>query len=316
MMVSTNSANLVGVPSGPGKILQDARVRQHLSVEQVAQMLHLSAHQVGALENDEFDKLPGPTYVRGYLRNYAQALGLSAEDVVAAYARLNGTQPTISLSRLTPEPEVTTRDALVKVATFLVAGILILLAIVWWQGRHNAPVAGESRVGSDRIAKATVNPTAPPSAAEPTANAEREAQTGESFFGGVKAVDVLGAGYVANTQSTYDSATGGAAAFKQESFEPTSIAAESGPAGIELVVRAREASWTDIRDARHNKLLYGVLPAGRTVTVTGTPPFRVFVGNPDGVDLEYKGEYFAASQYKRGIVARFIVGMPVSDIAQ
>ena len=49
------------------------------------------------------------------------------------------------------------------------------------------------------------------------------------------------------------------------------------------------------------------------VTLVGTPPFNVFLGNPDGVGLEFDGEYFDASRYKNGIVARFTLGASATN---
>ena len=73
--------------SGPGSQLRQARLDLKLTPENVAHILHLSPRQIVALENDDYVNLPGPTYVRGYLRGYAQLLGLSAEPIVEAYSR-------------------------------------------------------------------------------------------------------------------------------------------------------------------------------------------------------------------------------------
>ena len=52
--------------SGPGRLLHEARLDLRLAPEDVAQILHLSSKQIVALEQDDFNNLPGPTYVRGY----------------------------------------------------------------------------------------------------------------------------------------------------------------------------------------------------------------------------------------------------------
>ena len=58
--------------SAPGSQLQQARKDLQLAPEDVAQILHLSVKHINALERDDYKSLPGPTYVRGYLRSYAQ----------------------------------------------------------------------------------------------------------------------------------------------------------------------------------------------------------------------------------------------------
>jgi cytoskeleton protein RodZ len=75
-----------------------------------------------------------------------------------------------------------------------------------------------------------------------------------------------------------------------------------------LVLHAVQESWADIRDAHDNKLLYENVPAGRSVTIEGVAPFSVFLGNADGVRVEFNGQNFDVSRYKRGQVARFTLG--------
>ena len=67
---------------GPGEFLSQTRRSLGLEPENVAEILHLSLHQITAIEADDFDALPEPTYVRGYLRSYSQLLNVDAEEVI------------------------------------------------------------------------------------------------------------------------------------------------------------------------------------------------------------------------------------------
>ncbi|MDO8595162.1 MAG: DUF4115 domain-containing protein, partial [Sulfuricaulis sp.] len=92
-------------------------------------------------------------------------------------------------------------------------------------------------------------------------------------------------------------------------LERTRRAAE--PAGVprsRMVLRAIHESWVDVRDARDNKLLYENVPAGRSIAIEGVAPFSVFLGNAEGVRVEFNGQNFDISRYKRGQVARFTLG--------
>ena len=100
--------------TGPGNLLQQARLDLRLAPEDVAQILHLSSKQIIALENDDYKTLSGPTYVRGYLRSYAQLLGLSPEKVVEAYNSLTIAPKPITLPRSAPPPQVTSSDRIVS----------------------------------------------------------------------------------------------------------------------------------------------------------------------------------------------------------
>ena len=62
------------VPVSPGAQLRAYREAAQLTVDDVAHHLKLARRQVLAIENDEVDALPGPTFVRGFIRNYARLL--------------------------------------------------------------------------------------------------------------------------------------------------------------------------------------------------------------------------------------------------
>ena len=74
----------------PGQKLADARRQQGLSVEQVAAETKLSVRYVQALEANDYAALPGTTFVRGYIRRYADMLGIASDVLVAAFDRQAG----------------------------------------------------------------------------------------------------------------------------------------------------------------------------------------------------------------------------------
>ena len=59
-----------------GNSLREARLRQRLDFRQVEQATKIRSRYLRALEEEDFDALPAETYVRGFLRTYAEALGL------------------------------------------------------------------------------------------------------------------------------------------------------------------------------------------------------------------------------------------------
>ena len=72
------------VAATAGELLVAARGARGLSIEAVAQQLKLSPRQVRALEQGDYGLLPGRTFVRGFVRNYARLVGLDPEHVLAA----------------------------------------------------------------------------------------------------------------------------------------------------------------------------------------------------------------------------------------
>ncbi len=66
-----------------GKILSSARIHHDLSVQDVAKTLNLSVNTINALEQDEYEHLPGYTFAKGYIRSYANFLGLDPDAIIA-----------------------------------------------------------------------------------------------------------------------------------------------------------------------------------------------------------------------------------------
>jgi cytoskeleton protein RodZ len=68
--------------AGIGDTLRSTREHRGLSIEQVAQDTRISARFLEALEAEQFDELPAPVYVRGFLRSYANYLKIDAQPLL------------------------------------------------------------------------------------------------------------------------------------------------------------------------------------------------------------------------------------------
>jgi len=68
-----------------GATLREARMRARIDVSEIEAQTKIRAKYLRALENEEWDLLPGPTYVKSFLRTYAEALDLDAKLLVDEY---------------------------------------------------------------------------------------------------------------------------------------------------------------------------------------------------------------------------------------
>ena len=68
-----------------GETLREARMRARIDVSEIEAQTKIRAKYLRALENEEWSLLPGPTFVKSFLRTYAQALGLDAKALVEEY---------------------------------------------------------------------------------------------------------------------------------------------------------------------------------------------------------------------------------------
>ena len=69
--------------ASPGAALKAAREAKSFSTLDIARKLRLSARQIEALERDDYAALPGKTFARGFVRNYAKVVELDPDEIVA-----------------------------------------------------------------------------------------------------------------------------------------------------------------------------------------------------------------------------------------
>ncbi|MCF6191003.1 MAG: DUF4115 domain-containing protein [Cocleimonas sp.] len=76
-----------------GALLKGLRDKIGYTIPQTADAMCLSEHTIRQLENEEFDSLPEPPYIRGYLRNYAKLAETDSEEIINCYESLRGADP-------------------------------------------------------------------------------------------------------------------------------------------------------------------------------------------------------------------------------
>jgi cytoskeleton protein RodZ len=121
---------------GIGETLREARIRQRVNIEELEQTTKIRAKYLRALENEEFGLLPGPTYVKSFLRTYAEKLGLDphllVEEFRAQYEPPEPLEfqplasPPRDARRRPPTPRFGPGAAVVLAAIALLAFLLIL----------------------------------------------------------------------------------------------------------------------------------------------------------------------------------------------
>jgi len=68
-----------------GQLLRDARESQGLDIANISAILKIREDHLMALEEDDFDRLPGSVYAIGFIRTYSRHLGLNASDLIEQY---------------------------------------------------------------------------------------------------------------------------------------------------------------------------------------------------------------------------------------
>ena len=134
-------------PRSPGKMLRASRKQRGLSKKEVADTLHITAHYVNALEHDQYEKLPGEIFVKGYMKRYAEIMALSQAEVLAAYAnvRASDTESASAEQSAGSQARNNKNKLWVGGSLLLFAG---LFTVLWLWNKQDQSVSAESATNS------------------------------------------------------------------------------------------------------------------------------------------------------------------------
>jgi cytoskeleton protein RodZ len=276
------SAAAAGAGMAPNLRLAQARQAQGLTTAEVARRLKLSVWQVEALESGHYQSLPGPIFVRGFIRNYARLVRLDPEELAHAVTGslpLPAQPPGNPPSRDIPFPAGGTRRWRRYAAG--AAAVVVLLAIYEFYF-SNEPAT---------VATKPVPSAALPSAREPqsaaAAKPRREAQAKPA------AAATVAKPQVAAAAPSAASAT-----------PPRPRERVAHPDDREVGFVFDEESWVEIRDRNDQTIFSQLNRAGTTRRVSGSPPLYVVVGNSRGVRMTYDGRDVDLARHTKFDVAR------------
>lgn len=169
-MDETQSPSSPDIPPSVGARLAEARQAQGLSLDEVAARTRIPVRHLDAIEQGEHASLPAATYSVGFVRTYAQTLGLDVAALAQDFRAEIGERPRV---RYSPEPFEPADPARVpsRLLTFLALAIAVLLATGYalWRG---GMMMGDSQTDRARLATGVdgeaITPAPMPSTAPPT----------------------------------------------------------------------------------------------------------------------------------------------------
>lgn len=144
-----------------GDSLREARERQGLGYPEIELATKIRAKYIRALEEEEFTSIPGDAYIRGFLRTYADYLGLDSDVYVDEYASRFITSWRDELPPRPQRKRVRTSERPVerRAVLLVLAGIVVVTALVFaaWQipgSSQNAPRSGKTQKQQRKSASA------------------------------------------------------------------------------------------------------------------------------------------------------------------
>ena len=264
----------------PGRRLAEARQAQNLTSADVARQLKLSVWQVDALEAGRYHQLPGPIFVRGFIRNYARLVKLDPGELL----RAGGDSLPQPVARRDAPPsqdipfpsQEAPRWPLYAAAAAVIVGALAIYEFYW-----NVPEPRVVQPPAASTAAASVKTTGV-SVPAPTSGGEAQA--------------------VREASATTIAVAPTAATAPQPD-------AERLPRPGERLLRLDfdDESWVEVRDRNERVIFSQLNRPGTQQLIHGLPPFSIVVGNAHGVRLTYEDRPVDLASHTKIDVARLIL---------
>ncbi|USD36900.1 RodZ domain-containing protein [Ferrimonas sp. SCSIO 43195] len=296
----------------PGPLLKAAREANGLTTQQVAQRLSLRRSVVEGIENDDYESGTTTTYLRGYVRNYARLVGVSEQQIAQALMALPHSQEQTAMQSFSRRTSKQQRDSRWMLLTWIIALGLVGLLVWWWvtkpqslletsnvvtvpavvqQVTQPEPETPALIAASDEATTNTAAETTPAEALEVAT--EMSAQTPEPAESG--AIEPIVTPELQPASAT--TASTEAPAAETEATPAPAVVQE------QVSIRLLGDCWMLLKDADGNTLLEGLKREGYEQQLSGKAPFKLRIGAPEVVALEFNGKSIDMSGYRPGKVA-------------
>lgn len=319
-----------------GERLRSAREAIGLSQQNVADKLCLKLSTVRDIEEDTAPPELAATFLRGYIRSYARLVHLPEEELLPALTK----QVPLRTTHVTPMQHYSLksrrytkkRDGLLKAVTWLIFIVVMGLTVLWWWQNHKSAeqITPSTSVTSDtgdassassdqsiplsinnaehQAAPSEVDDGSATSSANPTipTPATSEKNTHGTAVAPVPTNSLVNA--TSETQQSVAPANAMPAATPASNSAESAVAANSSQTD-NLVINFTANCWLEVTDAAGKKLFSGLQHGGATLNLQGQHPYKLKIGAPSAVTIQFRGQPVDLSRFARSSqVARLSVG--------
>ena len=249
-----------------GAALSDARLAKGMQISELSQLLRISKQYLKSIEAGDFDSLPGPTYAAGYLRSFAQEVGLDAVELTQRYRTLVGEVEKGPTYRFPVDTQRPQRSGA------MLASIIVIFTVAGYGGWY---ALGKPDVLTGLIGESEPETVALPQIESTVTEPDDMAKTDVEPVD-LAAVD-LPAANSAGLSDTADEAVTNVAAAPAETAAPLATPADMVGETVEVVVPPVQemAPETDLAAAPAAATGSAAMPVSGTsvsgTTVSGTP---------------------------------------------
>jgi len=329
-MKTSQTEAVAATRTNPGETLRAAREEKGWALEEAASQLNLTPTSLGQIEAGSFDKLPGHTFARGYIRAYAKLLGMDQAQMVSAFDHYTGTNASGSsvhaLGRI--EEPMRLSQNILRFVSFALLVALGLAGFFWWQGQSDQAAREQAGAPMEHVEVESADGTTqihPLDEPEDQAVAEArepeelslpvspEVASGNDEVAAAAPNAPAGAGQSADSASAPASAPlalPAAPAAAQAPAQAPAAETPAAPAAGEGVIAIQFVAdcWTQVTDASGKVLVSTLKRNGDSLQVTGKAPLELRLGYARGAQVSYNGQSVDMTSFTRGETARLKLG--------
>ena len=323
----------------PGETLRQARESNGWSLAEVALKLNLTVTSLSNLEAGAFDKLPGHTFARGYIRAYAKLLGMDQTVLVQQFDQSTGTDSQGSnvhaLGRI--EEPVRVSHTILRIVSLLLLIAVIGGGFVWWQDQTSQRTRDLTSLAPEHVEVEGADGTTqihPIDEPEDQAVAENQADSSTTLALPQSETSAESTGAESAAPATEPAAPAVAPSAPAQTPAPVvaapatpapSVPATAAPTAPVAQAPSAEAAapvagegqvqlqftgdcWAQVTDGRGKVIFSGLKHKGDSVTVSGKPPLAVRLGVARAAQVSYNGQPVDIAPFTSGETARLKLG--------
>ena len=277
--------------NSPGRLIAAARESKSIGSADLAARLRLDGKIIKALERDDFENLPSPTFIKGYIRSISKELGVDADPILEAYAAHGSIEPAALADFSSRVPEQVGIDStIVKVVTYALSASLVVLIVLWWRSTYQ----NGGTTTPDELEKVTADlgKAAPLPYAYEVVEHDNKGWRVAPPAGRSAAETVVPAEMPANEEDPL-------------------LVARAGVGVLHIATDSK--AWVEVYNGAGDKLYYDMVRVDAAIEITGHTVYRLIVGNSGSVTIRLNGDSVDLEPHSFQGVARLELESPPRD---
>ncbi|WP_449237044.1 helix-turn-helix domain-containing protein [Bacillus songklensis] len=272
-----------------GKRLREAREQQNMSLEDLQKLTKIQKRYLIGIEEGKYELMPGKFYVRAFIKQYCETVGLNPEEIFEEYkSDIPATQTEElpdQLSRVRTHKESGVQDskifdALPKI--LLTVGIIGIAVLIWVFAQNREMAKTKEEVSPETVTEIEQSKELSSTEEKPAKESEKKTKEQDNEKDNIKQDEAKKPKEGTNDQKVIETQKSG----------KTAVLQLQNADEFQVEVTSKGETWVGIKNGKGNSFYQGMLKAGesKTFDFTKETEIRFNIGNTLDTDLKINGQ--------------------------